>query len=325
MRDEPSLIEVLRALAAHSLESLSFTIDALERLRWDTLPAALKAVLHQLVGRNGTVKKLRLWNVELSERLVDELGGSLQSLECVGVTILSSRYRRRNSTSLAPPARINASNIQTLATWGSAELVCRMCGGLEDGTHSKARPAFPRLKKIVLPSPYVAIERNRVEWIKMNAPKLDSIRLSLRPGQYEEYFNIDRLAAQGPFRHVELYHEIDLSSCLIPPASTIRYFDQVLEPSNLETIIITIGYPRRVLGVSPFTPPNLEELVRVNEAPSLLQSLENPFYDKLRRVTFDFRDLFWHHPRLSSQIESQIRTQLPEGLYKDRFAVELRF
>ncbi|RXW17629.1 hypothetical protein EST38_g8219 [Candolleomyces aberdarensis] len=316
MRNEPSLIEVLRALAAHSLESLSFVIDALERLRWDTLPAALKAVLHQLVGRNGTVKKLRLWNVELSERLVDELSGSLQSLECVGVTILSSRYRRRDSTSLIPPAHINASNIQTLATWGSAELVCRMCGVLEDGIHSKARPAFPRLKKIVLPSPYVSIERNRVEWIKMNAPKLDSIRLSLRPGQYEEYFNIDRLAAQGPFRHVELYHEIDLRPCLIPPARMIRYFDQVFEPSNLETIIITIAYPRQ---------SELEEPVRVNEAPSLLQILENPFYDKLRRVTFDFRDLCWHHPQFSSQIEPQIRTQLPEGLYKDRFVVELRF
>jgi hypothetical protein len=182
MRLEPALTEVLQALAARSLESLSFIVDALERLRWDTLPVELKSVLHQLVGRHGTVKKLCLWNVELSERLVDDFSGSLQSLECVGVTIHSARHRRKDSASSILPAHINTSNIRTLAMWGSADLVSRMCVR-EDAICTKAKPAFPRLKKIVLPSPYIVIERNRVEWIKMNAPKLDSIRLPLRPGE----------------------------------------------------------------------------------------------------------------------------------------------
>ena len=147
-------------------------------------------------------------------------------------------------------------------------------------------------------------------------------------GQYEEYFNIDRLCAHGPFRHVEVVHEVDLRPCLIPSMSTMQYFNQVSEPSNLQSIIILTTYSKPVLGVRPSTPPALTEPVHVNQdriSPALLQILENPFYEKLRRVTLDFRDVWWHHRQLSAQIEPQIRSQFPEGLYKDRFVVELRF
>jgi hypothetical protein len=155
-----------------------------------------------------------------------------------------------------------------------------------------------------------------------------TLDLTIAVGQYEEYFNIDRLCAHGPFRHVEILHEIGLRPCLIPTTSTIHYFNQVSEPSNLESVTIITTYPKPVLGVRSSTPPTLTEPVQVNPErirPSLLQIFENPFYEKLRRVTLDFRDLFWHHQQLSIQIEPQIRSQFPEGLYKDRFVVELRF
>lgn len=177
MRDELSLIEVLRTLAPHSLESLSFIIiESLGRLRWNLLPVALKTVLHQLVGRHGTIKHLCLWNVELSERLVDELSDSLDSLEFGGVTMVANRPRS------TPQPNIKPLKIRTLATWGSFGAFHRLCGPELDDRRSNG-PAFPKLKKIILPSPYISIESVRIEWIKTNAPNLDTIRFPLRPGQ----------------------------------------------------------------------------------------------------------------------------------------------